>query len=91
MSEWLQPRNQSPDGSRCPGSCGVPTRLGDGEGRCPVGRNEYVHHGDRRGKSPGIWGKIRGGNAGKVLNPAGADRNLHGPADQGFDHRQRED
>jgi hypothetical protein len=49
-----------------------------------------VHHGERRGKGPGIWGKIRGGNAGKVLGPAGAGGNLHRPADQGFDRRRRE-
>ena len=45
----------------------MPTRLVDGEGRCPVGRNEQVHHRDRRGKDPGIWGKIRGVTLGRSL------------------------
>jgi hypothetical protein len=28
----------------------MPTQLQRGEGRCPMGRNEHVHHRDRRGK-----------------------------------------
>lgn len=83
MSEWLQPRNQRSYRSRFTGDSGVPTPLGMGEGRCPVGSNEYLHHGDRRGKGPGIWGRIRGGNAGKVLCPAGADDDLQRPVRRG--------
>ena len=32
-----------------------------------MGRNEQVHHRDRRGKDPGIWGKIRGVTLGRSL------------------------
>jgi len=68
----------------------VPTQLGNGEGRCPVGRNEEAHHRDRRGKGPGIRGRIRGSNAGKVLCPAGAGGNLQRAVDQGYDRRRQE-
>ena len=36
-----------------------------------MGRNEYVHHGERRGKGLDTRGKIRGDNAGKGRLPAG--------------------
>ena len=61
--------------SFCGNMCSVPTHLGIGEGRCLMGRNEHVHHEDRRGKGPDIRGRICGDNAGKDLFPARAHSN----------------
>ncbi len=68
----------------------MPTQLGNGEGRDPLGRNEYVHHGDRRGKGPGTGERFVEVTLGRCYAQAGADRNLHKPADRGSDHRRRE-
>jgi hypothetical protein len=76
----LQPTRTAPKTNACMKSCcrrarQVPTRLGYGEGRCRVGRNEHVHHWDSRGKGPDTRGKRCGENAGKGLFPAGAHSN----------------
>jgi hypothetical protein len=42
-----------------------------------------MHHTSCRGRGPSTQGKIRRENVGKVLLPAGADRNRHRPVDQG--------
>jgi len=44
-----------------------------------VGRNERAHHGNRRGRGPSAWGKIRRDNVGKDHLPAGAGSNLQRP------------
>ena len=33
----------------------MPTLLGKGEGRCPVGRNEHMHHGDTVVRVQASW------------------------------------
>ena len=54
----------------------LPSRSRGGEGRCPPGRNGYVHQGRRRGLGPSMRRKIRGDNAGKGHLPAGTGDNL---------------
>src|SRR5215471_10958084 len=70
--------------SRCTVHGGAPTRSARGEGRCREGRNGHVHLTSRRGRGPSTQGQRRRENVGKVLLPAGADRNLHRPAVEGI-------
>ncbi len=77
------PRTKARVKSFCGSVCQVPTCLGNGEGRCRVGRNEYMHHLDSRGKGPSIRGKMCGDNAGKDHFPAGTCHNLQRPTDGG--------
>jgi hypothetical protein len=70
--------------SRCTGHGGAPTRSARGEGRCREGRNGHAHLTSRRGRGPSTQGEIRRENVGKVLLPAGADRNLHRPGAAGM-------
>ena len=66
------------------GLCDAPTRSARGEGRCRGGRNGERHSTSGRGRGPRTQGQIRRENVGKVLLPAGADRNLHRPGVEGM-------
>jgi hypothetical protein len=48
------------------------------EGRCLMGRNGHMHHGNRRGTGAVIQEGLLRDNVGKDHSPAGADGNLQG-------------
>jgi hypothetical protein len=55
-----------------------------------VGRDGHRHHRNCRGRGPGILGKIRRDNVGKVLMTSGGWSKLQGPADEPERRRKRE-
>ena len=91
ISEWLQLRNQARSGNRSSERCGKADPVGMW-GRPMSSREEtgMCTSTTRRGRGPGIQGKICRDNVGKGHLPAGIGDNLQRLTDQGTDRRRRE-
>ncbi len=91
ISEWLQLRKQARSRNRLSESCGKADPVGM-RGRPMSLREEtgMCTSTTRRGRGPGIQGKICRDNVGKGHLPAGTGDNLRRLADQGSDRRRRE-